>query len=906
MKQIYLVLASFSVLQGFAQLTGTVTIDDGLPASAANYTSFSSLATTLSVGGINGPLVVFVNPGSGPYTEQVLFTQVPGASPFNNITINGNGCTLTYSAGMLPYYTLRLDGADFFRFDNLVIEAQTTKGNGCEVTNAADRNYFSNCTFLCPTTGSATTGAGVKFTQVVTNGLSGGNNNSFRYCKFSGGYIGAWVSGNNKFTLVHGNSFDNCTFIDYEYAAMLSTYSRNLSVLFCTAQRPNRAVTAAAVGFWFTENAGLLCEGNTVSDLYTATPTSTINGYGIFCSYNTLPAGLATNIIRSNIVSCIASNAAFYGIFAMNLQGLIIHNTIDLNDQVASNAITYGLYVYNGTGDSVRVRNNLVSVNRSGTGLKYTVHYDCGYGLLADNNALYMGSTAGTNHLAYYCGPKDLSQLQTQMQADPHSFDVVPMLAPLGSCRPYPTNTVIVDGAAPLGVLLDANQSARSMTTPDFGALESAGPPCAGTPTNSIVGPLSICAGAHFSLLTGLTNNFSGLNLKWESGPTSTGPFTAIPNAKSVQLNVPGIFSNTWFRAILTCTLPGGGFSTSVHSVQVAGPHTDTVPYFEHFENLAHNDALPNCSWLATDLANANLTFTAPAGPGRFPKAGNGFASFFNVAGNQNAFFTNGILMKPGITYSAATFYNRDNSTNSNYSKLELFYSAQQSLSSGTPINSVTPAFSGTYQLIDGLFTVPSTAMYHVAVAATSNFSTASFLLLDDLSVTIPCKGNGSATNSVNLEVIAPTATITQGQSATINASGADQYSWSTGAVTSSITVTPASTSVYTVTGTNTLTGCASTKTVLITFVNTVSLNEMTGSKMRVYPNPCTNELTSLFPESNCERSIKVVDVLGKVHIRQISKKPEVTLDVSSLAPGVYFLVEKSELLTQTTRFIKE
>ncbi len=62
---------------------------------------------------------------------------------------------------------------------------------------------------------------------------------------------------------------------------------------------------------------------------------------------------------------------------------------------------------------------------------------------------------------------------------------------------------------------------------------------------------------------------------------------------------------------------------------------------------------------------------------------------------------------------------------------------------------------------------------------------------------------------------VTPSQTICAGQTKTLTASGASTYTWSTGANTSSIAITPSITTTYTVTGANT-SGCVSTKTVTI------------------------------------------------------------------------------------------
>jgi hypothetical protein len=71
---------------------------------------------------------------------------------------------------------------------------------------------------------------------------------------------------------------------------------------------------------------------------------------------------------------------------------------------------------------------------------------------------------------------------------------------------------------------------------------------------------------------------------------------------------------------------------------------------------------------------------------------------------------------------------------------------------------------------------------------------------------------------------------VCPGGSATLTSSGADTYSWSSGAMTSSTIVNPTTTQVYTVTGTYTQTQCYSTNTIEITvFTPTLSLSSNTN-----------------------------------------------------------------------------
>ncbi len=78
------------------------------------------------------------------------------------------------------------------------------------------------------------------------------------------------------------------------------------------------------------------------------------------------------------------------------------------------------------------------------------------------------------------------------------------------------------------------------------------------------------------------------------------------------------------------------------------------------------------------------------------------------------------------------------------------------------------------------------------------------------------CTATATSTVTVNAlpnAAITGTTSICTGQSATLTAAGSGNYAWSTGATTSSITVTPAVTTTYSLTVTDPVTGCANTST---------------------------------------------------------------------------------------------
>lgn len=83
------------------------------------------------------------------------------------------------------------------------------------------------------------------------------------------------------------------------------------------------------------------------------------------------------------------------------------------------------------------------------------------------------------------------------------------------------------------------------------------------------------------------------------------------------------------------------------------------------------------------------------------------------------------------------------------------------------------------------------------------------------------CVPPASASFTVNavpqVSISTGSAGICYGQSATLTAAGADSYLWNSGATGAQIVVTPSASSAYTVSGTNTLTGCYNLQTASVT-----------------------------------------------------------------------------------------
>lgn len=322
-----------------------------------------------------------------------------------------------------------------------------------------------------------------------------------------------------------------------------------------------------------------------------------------------------------------------------------------------------------------------------------------------------------------------------------------------------------------------------------------------------------ICPGSTVNLT--LPYSYSVANFAWQTATLSAfGPYTSAAGTNTNSTYAPPAANNTittYYRAVVSCTA-NLTFSVATEPivVNVQGVTINTIPYTEGFEGIFYNNQLPNCSWL-TNNSNCQ-TYTVTQTQNRSARTGTKYASFSSASGTDY-FYTNQLQLTAGITYSANMFYKTESTGLINFTELSMLVGAAQTPTALTMITTVGPAVSAGYTRLGGTFTVATTGLYNVAVKAVSTGGSY-YLTWDDLSVTIPCAGT---VNSPTLTATGPSS-ICLGTPVNVTVAGANTYSWNTGSVSNNITNTPVQTGLTTlmVTGTNTLSGCASvlTKTV--------------------------------------------------------------------------------------------
>lgn len=151
---------------------------------------------------------------------------------------------------------------------------------------------------------------------------------------------------------------------------------------------------------------------------------------------------------------------------------------------------------------------------------------------------------------------------------------------------------------------------------------------------------------------------------------------------------------------------------------------------------------------------------------------------------------------------------------------------------------------------------------------------------------------------------------ICAGESATLVASGANSYSWTSGSTTSNndtliVNPTNSFTYNYIVTGAD-ANGCMGMDTVSIKVDKCVGINKITTgvSEISVYPNPNNGEFV-IELNNGLTKHIEISDLSGRIILTNSSTDDKTTVNLNAYAKGVYYVRVQSNATIEVIKVIK-
>jgi hypothetical protein len=561
---------------------GTYTIGSG-----GTYASFTS-AFAAAACGVAGPVVFQVLANSAPFVEQIEIGEIPGMSATNTITVKGNGNTLSFtSSSSAARHVLYLNGADYLRFEDLVIHATGTTtteyGWAVRLNSNADFNTFKRCVIKTSETLTSSSYVGVTLTTSATSATGSHNNTASNLtidsCQIIGGYYGVCFNGAglSMGTRPTNNKLTNSTIADFYIYGIYAYGQDDLLIEYNNINRATRATVSSFYAMYnYGRNPGLKFNANRIHSPGGASGTANFFCYIIYGSSLTGTAAKPAVISNNAVYNINNGTSGYYGMYMLSADTLnIYHNTLDFGASSSTGTsscyATYFSLPFGLTTSSVNFRNNIISISSPGTGTKFGIYNGSTTNLINSNNnaVVYSGAGGSANWAAgrsFSVTYSTLAAWNTATGQDANSVSSSPLFlnAVAGDVTPnswaYKNAGRNVFSIVPM----DLNKAARD-TTPDIGAIEFTPTGCPAPFNVQLSNVRATTASLSFSSLS------PSVDLQW--GPKGFTPGTGQgTTVTTTTTNITSLTSYTAYDLYVAGNCGSG--STSVW----VGPYSFTTP----------------------------------------------------------------------------------------------------------------------------------------------------------------------------------------------------------------------------------------------------------------------------------------------------------------------------------------
>jgi hypothetical protein len=198
-------------------------------------------------------------------------------------------------------------------------------------------------------------------------------------------------------------------------------------------------------------------------------------------------------------------------------------------------------------------------------------------------------------------------------------------------------------------------------------------------------------------------------------------------------------------------------------------------------------------------------------------------------------------------------------------------------------------AAPATSTLNNPVISYPAPGVYTISLVASNSFGYGN-----------PAYQSVNISPGPTVTAVSSNSIVCVGNSATLTASGATTYSWSTGQTTSAIVITPTSSGTYTVLGT--ASGCQNTAGVFINVSLCTGISEnFSSASFDIYPNPSSGKF--VISSDKKITDVSVYNLLGELVVKANDNS---SIDIADKPNGVYFVKLNINGRSTTKKIVKQ
>lgn len=433
--------------------------------------------------------------------------------------------------------------------------------------------------------------------------------------------------------------------------------------------------------------------------------------------------------------------------------------------------------------------------------------------------------------------------------------------------------------------------------------------PCTGIPTAGTISATDtlLCKGSGSTTLTmnGASFGTAGLFYTWQSGSSSTGPWSSFGTNDTIALTGT-ITATTYYQCVVTCSNSGQWTTSPVFQVSVIADSGVSVSPSPAVYCINSNVPVTLTATGATTYAwspATGLDTTQGSVVHAIGLSVNPFQITYTVVGTKS---TGCLVSTTTVLVRSRTSPNINISTGNPLNTICLGDSINLEVNANPGDNVVYSWTPGGTTSLDSIWVSP-TSDSTVYLVSASRYGCSDSTSIDSVTIyTVPHVIAGFTYTVSGLDV---TFTNTSQHS--------NAYTWYYGDGDSSYTAgTHTHTYPYDNTWTVTLIAdtsgyCTDTYTQAITIVTT-GLNKLSGkNNLKIYPNPSSGKTSVEFSLNEQTAELEVINTLGESIVKHMispSKNQlfKTEIDLTGFASGIYFVKVRSTSDTFVTKLIKE